>query len=213
MKNIVFASLIFVISMANMKAQDVYFGPKVGVNLTHFIFTGEDADSFKDMHKMKLSSHFGGFAEIVFDDYFSLQPELLFSIKGARFRDSDEDDFKSAYVLKYISLPIIAKYYISKEISLEAGPQVAYLLSAKNIETSDTLVSNLGHEAASVDIKDRMEDFDFGVTAGVGYLTKTGFYISARYNFGILNAKIEEEGIDTVFHNGTAQLSFGFSFQ
>lgn len=213
MKKIVFASLIFVISMANMKAQDVYFGPKVGVNLTHFIFTGEDADSFKDMHKMKLSSHFGGFAEIVFDDYFSLQPELLFSIKGARFRDSDEDDFKSAYVLKYISLPIIAKYYISKEISLEAGPQVAYLLSAKNIETSDTLVSNLGHEAASVDIKDRMEDFDFGVTAGVGYLTKTGFYISARYNFGILNAKIEEEGIDTVFHNGTAQLSFGFSFQ
>jgi len=213
MKKLLLLTILFLFTIGHIKAQDVYFGPKVGINLSHFIFTGDDVDVLKEMHKMKLSSHFGGFAEVVFSDYLSVQPELLFSIKGARFRDDADDDFKSAYVLKYISLPIVAKYYVTKEVSIEAGPQVAYLLSAKNIETSDVMTSNIGSEAASVDIKDRMQNFDFGVTAGVGYLTKAGFYISARYNFGILNAKTSEEDVDAVFHNGTAQLSFGFSFQ
>lgn len=213
MKKIFFTTFIFVVSLTNVQAQDVYFGAKVGANLSHFVFTGDDADSLKDMHKMKLSSHFGGFAEILISDYFSIQPELLYSVKGARFRDSADDDFKSAYVFKYISLPIIAKYYLTKEISIEAGPQVAYLLSAKNIETSDIWGTSVGNESASIDIKDSIENLDFGITAGVGYLTKTGFYISARYNYGILNVQTAADDSDTVMHNGTIQLSFGFSFQ
>jgi hypothetical protein len=213
MKKIVFVFLVSLALTHSIKAQDVYFGPKVGVNISHFMFTGDDAVDFKDMSKMKMSSHFGIFAEIVVNDFFSVQPELLYSIKGARFRDSTDDDFKSAYVFKYLSLPVVVKYYVTKEISLEAGPQVAYLLSAKNIETSDRLVTNVGHEAASEDINDKIQDFDLGVTAGLGYLTKKGFYFSARYNYGILNAQTKEENVDAILHNGTVQLSFGFSFQ
>ena len=211
-KLVVICSIVFFLSPTS-KAQDVYFGPKVGVNLTHFFYSGEDANYLKEMSKLKMASHFGAFAEIVFDEYFSLQPELLYSIKGARYRNSTDEDFKSSYVLKYISIPVVGKYYVTKEISLEAGPQVAYLLSAKNIEISDELSTNLGDEAASVDIKDKMQALDFGVTAGVGYLTKTGFYISARYTFGILNAHKTLADENTIIHNGAIQVSFGFSFQ
>jgi hypothetical protein len=213
MKKLAFTIVLFISMLTSLKAQDIYYGPKVGANLTHFFYSGEDADYLKDMSKLKLASHFGVFAEIVFDDFFSVQPELLYSVKGARYRISDDDDFKSSYVLKYLSLPVVAKYYVTKEISLEAGPQVAYLLSAKNIETSDDLSSNLGEEAASIDIKNQMQSIDFGATAGVGYLTKTGFYISARYTFGILNAHKSLADENTIMHNGAVQVSFGFSFQ
>ncbi len=105
------------------------------------------------------------------------------------------------------------KYYATKEISIEIGPQVAYLLSAKNLEISDLYSSEYGNEEASVDIKDDMQVYDVGVVAGVGYLTKTGFYLSARYNMGLINTyKNEGEGTDT-FKNGTIQLSAGFSFR
>lgn len=213
MRKQVFISVLLLLMLPKVHAQDVYFGPKVGVNVTHFFYSGTDAEFLKDMSKLKLASHFGGFAEIVFDDYFSLQPELLFSIKGARYRNSADEDFKSAYVLKYLSLPVVGKYYVTKEISIEFGPQVAYLLSAKNIETSDDFVSNLGQEAASVDISDKMQALDFGVTAGVGYLTKSGLYFSARYNFGILNAHKTLADENTIMHNGAIQVSVGFSLQ
>ena len=213
MKKSAWISVLILLTTLSLKAQDVYYGPKVGVNLTHFFYAGDDASALKDMSKMKLATHFGMFAEIVFDDYFSLQPELLYSIKGARYRLSSDDDFKSSYVLKYLSIPVVAKYYVTKEISIEAGPQVAYLLSAKNIEVSNQYETNLGHEAASIDMSDAMQSIDFGATAGVGYLTKTGFYISARYDFGILNAHKNIADENTILHNGAIQFSFGFSFQ
>ncbi len=211
MKRIIITVFLSLICVGLSKAQDLYFGPKVGANLTNITYTG-DTEFFTN-NQMKLSSHLGVFAEFVLNDMFSVQPELLYSVKGARFDIAGDEDFKAAYVYKYISLPIVAKYYVTEEITIEAGPQVAYLLSAKNIETSTVYVTSLGKEAASIDIKDEIQPYDFGATAGVGYLTKTGFYISARYNMGLLNTFKEQPDISDTLKNGAIQLSVGFSFQ
>lgn len=213
MKKIVLSLSFLFITVSYLNAQDIYYGPKVGINVSHLYFSGDDATTLKDMSKMKLASHFGVFAEIAFDDFFSIQPELLYSIKGARYRKSDDDKYKSSYVYKYLSLPIVGKYYVTKKISIEAGPQVAYLLGAREITVNDVVDSNLGHEAASIDISDKTQDFDFGVTLGAGYLTKTGFYLSARYNLGVLNAHKTLADEDMSLHNGAIQLSAGFSFR
>ncbi len=194
-----------------VKAQDIYYGPKVGANITHILYSGDDVIS--NNNQMILSSHLGVFAEFIFTDFFSVQPELLYSVKGARFSDSNDIDFKSAYIYKYLSLPIVVKYYVTEEISVEVGPQIAYLLSAKNVETSEFLASSLGQEAASVDIKEDMQVYDFGATAGVGYLTKNGIYVSARYNMGLLNTFKTDTDFTDTFKNGAIQLSVGFSFQ
>ncbi|RZJ55928.1 MAG: PorT family protein, partial [Flavobacterium sp.] len=34
--------------------------------------------------------------------------------------------------LSYLNVPIMAKYYVIEKLSLEAGPQIGFLLSAKN---------------------------------------------------------------------------------
>ena len=212
MKKFVITILISFFYITFFNAQEIYFGPKVGVNLTHVMYDG-DGESFYNNKQMQLSSHFGVFAEFTISDYFSVQPELLYSVKGAQFDLEGEDFYRSSHIFKYLSLPIIAKYYVTEEISVEAGPQVAYLLSAKNVETSEIYVTGLGEEAASIDMKENMQVFDVGVTAGVGYLTKTGFYISARYNLGLINAFNNEPDITDTLKNGAVQLSFGFSFR
>ncbi len=213
MKKKVLIVLFSFLAVNLLHAQDIYFGPKVGLNVSHLMASGDDAEGFNDTSKMQFSSHFGVFAEVVFTDFFSLQPELLYSIKGSRFTHSDNDDYRNSHVYKYLSLPIIVKYYVTKEISIELGPEVAYLLSAREVEKDGFFSTFYGQEASSIDLKDDTQVFDFGATLGLGYLTKTGFYISLRYNYGLLNAFKTDLDVDTVLKNGTAQLSFGFSFQ
>lgn len=204
-------------SLLGAKAQyyDIYYGPKVGGNLTHLVFSGNKDDMLNEA-KMKFASHIGAFVEVSLNDFFSIQPELLYTVKGARFNKNDEIGYRSAYDYKYLSLPIMAKYYVTKEISVEAGPQFAYLLSAKNRIVSEEYHSTLGFEEAAVDISDAMHSYDLGVGVGAGYLTKSGFVISARYTFGLSNSLVNKSsstGVIDNLHNGAVQLSVGFSIQ
>lgn len=209
MKKIVITLIISVVFIGSVKSQDIYFGPKVGGNLSHIFSIGDDED-YKD-GQMRLSSHFGMFAEIAFSEFLSLQPELLYSIKGDKFtNDADESN---EFVYKYLSLPVVVKYYVTKEFTIEAGPQVAYLLSTKKLEISELVSSNTNDEEASIELKNDMEVYDVGATAGVGYLTKSGFYLSARYNLGLININKKDGIIPEEFKNGTIQLSAGFSFR
>jgi hypothetical protein len=193
-----------------LSAQDYYYGPKVGFNVSHIFFSGDDTETLQEMSGMKISTHIGGFVEIVFNEYFSVQPELLYTVKGARFRDGADEEYKSAFVYKYITLPVIAKYYIKERISIEGGPYVSYLLSAKNVEINGLFSSNLGSEAAAIDLKGDMNTIDAGIALGVGYMTKSGFYFSTRYEFGLLNTAKKQDEISAKMSNGNIMLTAGF---
>lgn len=210
----IFAFLILIISFSQVsQAQylEVYYGVKAGTNISQLYYTG-DQNIFYDNDRMKVSAHFGAFAEIVFNDFFSLQPELLYSIKGARFKDVSDDDLRYHYEYHYLSLPVMAKYYVTEKINIQAGPQVAYLVNAKNLSIDDINRSTYGYEEAPINIYEETQPIDVGVVLGVGYLTETGFYLSARYNLGLLNTWKHQDGLNSSLTNGTAQLSAGFSF-
>ena len=206
-----FLTLLFVYN-SNAQYREVYYGAKVGGNLSHVMYNG-NSDSFFNNNKMFLSSHIGGFAEIVINEIFAVQPELLYSVKGSNFDLVGENNPKSSFVFKYISIPILAKYYVSERISIQAGPQIAVLLSAKNEESSDVYQSNLGNELASVDIYHEMNFLDYGLTGGVSYLTKSGFLIGARYNYGLANTFNKDSNFIGKMNNGAVQIFAGFSFQ
>lgn len=212
MKKIIIPLIISVLCVGNSIAQDIYFGPKVGGNLSHILYSG-DTESPYNNSKMRLSSHFGVFTEFVLSDFLSMQPELLYSVKGDRFTIDSDDIFESTLVFKYLSLPIVLKYYVTEEISIQVGPQVAYLLSAKKLEISEAVSTYGNEEEESEDLKDYMQIYDLGATAGVGYLTKSGFYLSARYNMGLINTSKDEPDFLGSYKNGTIQLSAGFSFR
>jgi len=196
MKQICIITVIALLSIFSVNAQNVQFGAKVGVNFASI--NGDDTDELD----MRTSFHVGVFSELSYSEKFSLQPELIYSSQGAKMSD---EGFDVSIKLSYINLPIIAKYYLTEGLSLEAGPQFCLLLSAK-------VEAEFDGESVAEDIKDELNDFDFGINFGVGYKLENGINFTARYNYGFTNLADTEDLDDTKINNGVIQLSVGYNF-
>lgn len=162
MKRIILAAMaVMVFGFAN--AQKTRFGVKGGLNLTTFA-----GGNYYDA-KSLVGFQVGGFAEIKIIERLSIQPEVLFSTQGAKL-DAGSGDFDSK--LNYINIPVLAKFYITKQFTVEAGPQLGFLVSAK---------SN-GNDA-----KDAYKSVDTGFNFGVGYNFTENVSVGLRYTVGLAN--------------------------
>ena len=183
--------------------QVVKFGPKAGVNLSNL--SGGDADGLD----MKVGFHIGAFAEIFFTDQFAVQPELLYSTQGAK-GEILGGDFEAKY--DFINIPIMAKYYFTEGLAIEAGPYVGFLMKAED-ELSG------GPASFSGDVKDERKSIDFGLGFGASYSLDNGFFAGARYSLGL--SKLGEEndssepisvGLGEDIKNSVIQISVGYKF-
>ena len=182
-KLIMTAAAVFAFGFAN--AQEVKFGVKAGLNVANLGGDVKDAST-------KVGFQVGGLAEIKVSDKFAIQPELLFNSVGAKRNNI-------SMALNYISVPVMAKYFVAEQFSLEAGPQVGILASA-------TASAN----GQSVSIKDEFNTLDFGMNAGVGYDITENIVASARYSFGVANIikdSPEFKGTNNVF-----SVALGYKF-
>ncbi len=119
MKKIILSAFA-VMAFGFANAQEVKFGAKAALNVASL--TGDVVDDASSL----IGFQVGGFAEIKLSDKFAIQPELLYSTQGA-----NSDDFGNLE-LGYINIPVMAKYYVVESFSLEAGPQIGFLVSAKD---------------------------------------------------------------------------------
>ena len=177
------------------------FGVKAGVNFASL--TGDDAEGMDG----RTSMVFGGFAKFQVSEKFAFQPELLYSMQGATTSESfwigeDDVDVDVTVKLDYLNIPLMAKYYVTEGFSLQAGPQVGFLLSAKaKVEA--------GGEEEEEDIKDDFKGLDFGLNFGAGYELESGLGFDARYNLGLSNIGDHDEADGG---NGVFQIAVSYSF-
>jgi len=214
MKKFLIFTTIVLFGITNMKAQDVNFGVKGGINFASV--TGDDTDDLDG----RTSFHVGVVAEISISDKFSVQPELLYSSQGATSEDSYTEDGinimeEGTVKLDYINLPIMAKFYVGEGISLEAGPQIGFLMNSE-IEMKLTASGAGVSESISLteDLKDHIKGIDFGLNLGVGYKMENGLNFGARYNLGLSDANDDPEFFesDSSFKNSVIQVSVGYFF-
>ncbi|KQO33072.1 hypothetical protein ASF10_19380 [Flavobacterium sp. Leaf82] len=170
MKKIIL-SAIAVMAFGFTNAQSTRFGVKGGLNLSTVV--GGDVEDTKSL----VGFHVGGFAEIKVVEKFFIQPELLYSAQGTKFDGPFGEDFDTK--LNYLNIPVLAKYYIVEKFSVEAGPQLGILLSAK---------------ADGEDIKDYTRSVDFGFNVGAGYNFTDNLSIGLRYTIGL--SPISDKDID-----------------
>lgn len=193
MKKIILTVAVFTIGFVN--AQEVKYGAKAGLNFANLTGDVEDVS-------MKIGFNVGGFAEIKVSDKFSVQPELLYSTQGAKSEESFEGEtIESEWNLSYLNIPIMAKYYVSEKFSLEAGPQIGFLLGSK-----------VKVESIEVDFKDNTESIDFGLNIGSAYDFTENLFAGLRYNIGLSNVAKTESGDDTKINNSVISLSLGYRF-
>jgi len=202
-KIILSAALLMAVGFSASAQEDIKFGVKAGVNFATFGGDIEDADS-------RTGFHAGVVAEFKLSENFSIQPELLYSQMGAKFKDSGSfGGFSYSYEqtskFDYLSLPILAKYYVLEGLSIEAGPQVGYLLSAKNEVKGDS-----EDVLASGDVKDGSKSVDFGVAGGLAYDLPIGVFFQARYYAGLSNVNDNDGDLDV--KNSALQISVGYKF-
>ncbi|MCC7520157.1 MAG: PorT family protein [Flavobacteriaceae bacterium] len=205
MKKFLLLAVVFVVSNV-VFAQEVTFGAKVGVNYGATLTS--DAD-YNALFKGAIRPQFGVFAELNLSDAFALQGGLEYF--GSGFQGKGEDvDYKPLGStvelqvknevkgkLAYLQVPVLAKYYITEGFSVEAGPYVGFLLSAKYDGKSTTSYNGsvLGTtDYDNEDLKDEYNSTDFGLKFGVGYKLENGLMFSAGYNLGLSDLQKEDEG-------------------
>ncbi|MDQ1167308.1 porin family protein [Flavobacterium sp. SORGH_AS_0622] len=187
MKKIILTA-IAVMAFTFTNAQQTRFGVKGGLNLSTVV--GGDVENTKTF----VGFHVGGFAEINIVEKFFIQPELLFSAQGTKVDGPFEDgDIK----LNYLNIPVLAKYYIvDKKFSVEAGPQLGVLLSAK---------------AEDTDIKDFTRSVDFGFNLGAGYNFTDNLSVGVRYTIGL--SPLSDEDVDNAddYYDSAKNSNFALS--
>jgi hypothetical protein len=184
MKKLLLVAAVAVLGFSNVVAQDIKFGVKGGLNLANV--SGDNTKAFDPV----TSFNFGVMSEISITDKFSFQPELMYSGQGYSFNSDNVVE------LSYLNIPLMAKYYVAKGLSIEAGPQIGYLFAAKN---------------ESVDVKDSFKKIDFGANVGLGYKLENGLNFGVRYNLGLSNIN-NVSGSSDKYKNGVVQASVGYFF-
>ncbi|MBF2708346.1 porin family protein [Flavobacterium soyangense] len=195
MKKIILLSVAFLaFSFANAQdKKDMSFGVKGGLN----ICSVTNADQYGSNSSSLIGFHLGLFGEFMVSDKFAIQPELLYSAQGVKV-DSDGD--KIDVKLDYINIPVMAKYYIAKDFSLEFGPQIGFLLSAK---------AKSG--GVSENLKDSTKSTDFGLNFGAGY-DIGDFTLGIRYNLGLSQLQKDLISGESASHNSVFQIALGYKF-
>lgn len=204
----VILSAIAVMAFGIASAQDVKYGFKGGLNVSTFTGDKEGANL-----KSTIGFNVGGFVEIKLSEKFALQPELLYSTQGTKLTnigDYLDGDFYTGDInfnLAYINVPVMAKYYVAEKFSIEAGPQIGFLTSAKTKTKLDGF-----SQTVEQNVKDSFESIDFGLNFGAGYDFTEHFAIGARYNLGLANIAKTEAGDNTKLHNSVFSFSVGYKF-
>lgn len=176
-------ALIASVSMfAQPEAGTFNVTPKVGINvvdLTHY----ENA-------KTKVDLVAGAEVSYQTTEKSAISAGVLYSAQGCKLGAGKVN-------LGYLSIPLLANYYVTKGLAIKAGVEPAILLSAK-AKAGDF----------ENDIKEDMNKFDLSVPVGVSYEI-SNVVIDARYHVGVLNI-FKEDTHDT--KNSVIQFTLGYKF-
>jgi len=182
-------------------------GIKGGLNLSNLRTTNDVTDEH-----VKLAGNFGVFAKLPVTTGFSIQPEILYSMKGAQFSYNNVvlGSGKLKYNLNYVEVPLLAVLNLTKNFNIHAGGYAAYLASVKIKD-----VDNSGNVNHTTELnKDNFEAFDYGLVGGIGF-DVDNVTIGARYSYGL--KEIGKSGIfagdpSANAKNSAASLYIGFAF-
>jgi len=157
----------------NLKAK---FGIKGGFDLTTLY------SSDVSTNHMKAGFDAGVFAKLPVTRGFSIQPELLYSLKGAKSTYSNfiQGSGEYRFNLGYIQLPVLAVVNLAPNFNLHLGGYAAYLVNSniKDVNNNGDIVS-----ATELNTGD-FNRWDFGLAGGAAFDIEN-FTIGARYNYGL----------------------------
>jgi Outer membrane protein beta-barrel domain len=158
-----------------VSSEESKIGVKGGLNMSN-LYT-EDVDDENVLYGFNL----GLFAELPLTGSVSLQPEVIFTTKGAELKYNNAfAEGTTKFRLNYIEVPLLVKLNVTDNFNIHFGPYAAFLIDSKI--TNEDPNGNVNFEQ-EID-KDDLNKFDYGLAGGIGF-DFGAFGIGARYNYGL----------------------------
>lgn len=173
-----------------VKAQKLQLGLKAGANFSNLRTDNFDYDA-------RVGVHGGLLAHIHLNRNWAIQPEILYSTEGAKYRGPGNLEHKEQ--LDFIQVPVLAQYMFASGFRVEAGPQVGFLINAK-----DELAGR------TTDIDGNRKNVNFAFAIGAGYLSSIGLGVDARINLGLSNLK---ENSGPTLHQNVIQVGIFYQLK
>ena len=189
-------------------AKGITAGFKIGVNYADLF--GEEARAMEQALGTELKSKWGlcagGFIQFNISKVLAIQPEFLYSMKGARMEEEVlGETMKVALNGSFLEVPVLIKLMIPTpggvKPSLFVGPAIAFKLSVK-------MKTEYAGDTDEEDLSDDMKNTEFGLIIGGG-LDFGKLTFDVRYNLGLTTLSIYE---GEEIKNGVISLKVGFSF-
>jgi hypothetical protein len=178
-------------------------GVKGGLNASSLFYDNQGVTNKNE----RIGFNLGVFAQAPLGEFLAIQPELLYTTKGA---SADYNvlglNGRNTFRLNYAELPVLLTFKLGQAVELQAGPYAAYLVNS-NVNSNGSF--GTGTTAINADNFNR---FDYGLAGGVNiYFGKA--FIGARYGQGL--QKIANSGVASSVlgnaKNSVGMLSVGFS--
>lgn len=181
----------------NYRRSNKNFGIKGGIN-----FSNIHGDHFGNT-KSRIGFIIGLFNEIPRTKQFSIQPEILFSMKGWKveysdYNEWDSDGYKEKFWarLNYIELPVLGKFKLDNINNLKP---IFYFGPCFGINVSSTYRDEYEDDYDSGTYTRSMKGvsvFDFSFTPGIMLEVNNTFVFDFRYSLGLTNiVSNNEDGI------------------
>lgn len=190
-------------------------GIKVGLKGGFNGSTFSGADSKGSEYKAGFAA--GGFVNFGVSDNFSIQPELLYSQKGASqdgysypSGTTTKNDGTAKTTLGYLDVPIMLRYNIGEDgkgFFVEVGPQGSFVLHRRSF-IEDGGGTQVGSSETTTD---NLNKVVLGYVGGVGYQITSGLQLGLRYTGDFTQVAKQENGALNV-HNSVFQFQVGYAF-
>jgi len=202
----------FILSLAVLAsaagAANAQTGIKVGLKGGFNGATFSGADSKGSKYKAGFAA--GGFVNFGVSDNFSIQPELLYSQKGARIENVLGSGLTAKSTLGYLDVPIMFRYNIGEDgkgLFVEVGPQGSFVLHRRDFEED----GNNKQIGASETSTDPLNKVVLGYVGGIGYQITSGLQLGLRYTGDFTQVYKQQNGALNV-HNSVFQFQVGYAF-
>ena len=183
------------------------FGIKAGANLSKL--RPSDLPAGADVSTNLKTSFHGGFLVNIplGTGGLAFQPEIVYSGQGSKINEkftigTVTSSEKYEQDMHYINVPLMLQWKSAGGFYLEAGPQVGFLIKAKQDGPGDTEDEN----------KDSFENLEVSAGAGLGYMTRVGVGIGARYNHGFSNVLDNESSSDARMRHSVINIGLFYHF-
>lgn len=187
MKVILLTALIF--CAMSLSAQSVWhFGLEAGSNLGVSSVKLNSSDN-KLEAASRIGFEGGGFVELSpgrSDNFFKLQADVLYSNINVNYpmQTVGVGIQSGKIMLRQINVPLTAKFFIKRNLSLNAGPTFNFNTGGKYI------LSEEDNTRFTVDLNnERLKSFNLGMIAGCTYYFQNRFFANISYSplFGSIN--------------------------